>query len=83
MLGKQDDAAEYAALEEKIRQAFVKEFVTPNGRLSSDTQTAYALALEFDLLPEAMRPGAAARLAEDVKKVQALDDGIFGDACVV
>ncbi len=78
VLGKREDAAEYAALEGKIRPAFVKEFVTPNGRLSSDTQTAYALALEFDLLPEAMRAEAAARLAEDVRKFKHLTTGFLG-----
>ena len=78
VLGKREDAGAYAALEEKIRAAFVKEFVTPNGRLSSDTQTAYALALEFDLLPEAMRAGAAARLAEDVRKFKHLTTGFLG-----
>jgi alpha-L-rhamnosidase len=78
VLGKREDAAEYAALEEKIRTAFVKEFVTPNGRLSSDTQTAYAMALEFDLLPEAMRAGAAARLAEDVRAFKHLTTGFLG-----
>jgi alpha-L-rhamnosidase len=78
VLGKREDAAEYAALEEKIRAAFVKEFVTPNGRLSSDTQTAYAMALEFDLLPEAMRAGAAARLAEDVRAFKHLTTGFLG-----
>jgi len=78
VLGKNEDAAAYAGLEEKIRAAFVKEFVTPNGRLSSDTQTAYALALEFDLLPEAMRARAAARLAEDVRKFKHLTTGFLG-----
>ena len=77
VLGKREEAAEYAALEEKIRTAFVKEFVTPNGRLSSDTQTAYALALEFDLLPTGMR-AAAARLAEDVRKFKHLTTGFLG-----
>ena len=66
VLGKKDEAAEYAALEAKVVSAFQKEFVTPNGRISSNTQTAYALALAFDLLPEAQRTGAAARLADDV-----------------
>jgi alpha-L-rhamnosidase len=78
VLAKREDAAEYAALEEKIRGAFVAEFATPNGRLSSDTQTAYALALEFDLLPEAMRAQAALRLAEDVRKFKHLTTGFLG-----
>jgi alpha-L-rhamnosidase len=78
VLGKKEDAAEYAALEEKIKAAFQKEFVTANGRLSSNTQTAYALALAFELLPESMRADAAARLAEDVKKFGHLTTGFLG-----
>ena len=78
VLGNKQDAAEYAELEEKIKNAFQKEFVTPNGRLSSNTQTAYALALAFDLLPEAQRVGAAARLAADVKKFGHLTTGFLG-----
>ena len=78
VLGKNEDAAEYSELEKKICAAFVKEFVTPNGRLSSDTQTAYALALEFDLLPESMRAEAAARLAADVRKFKHLTTGFLG-----
>ena len=78
VIGKKEDAAEYAGLEEKIKGAFQKEFVTPNGRLSSDTQTAYALALAFDLLPESQRARAAARLADDVKKFGHLTTGFLG-----
>ena len=78
VLGKKEDAAEYASLEEKIRSAFQKEFVAPNGRLSSNTQTAYALALAFELLPQAQRASAAARLADDVKKFGHLTTGFLG-----
>jgi len=78
VLGRKEDAEEYAGLEEKIRRAFQKEFVTPNGRLSSNRQTAYALALEFGLLPETQRAGAAARLAADVKRFGHLTTGFLG-----
>jgi alpha-L-rhamnosidase len=77
-LGKKEDAAEYAGLEEKIRNAFQREFVTANGRLASNTQTAYALALAFGLLPESQRAGAAARLAADVRKFGHLTTGFLG-----
>ncbi len=40
--------------------------MTPNGRLVSGTQTAYVLALNFDMLPEGLRKQAAARLAENI-----------------
>jgi alpha-L-rhamnosidase len=78
VLGKTQDAAEYSELETKIKTAFLKEFVTPNGRLSSNTQTAYVLALTFDLLPESMRADAAARLAADVRKFGHLTTGFLG-----
>ncbi len=67
-LGKAEDAAKYAAMVEKIKAAFTAEFVTPNGRVGPNSQTSYVLALHFDLLPEALRPKAAARLAEEVRK---------------
>jgi len=78
VLGKKEDAAKYNLLEEKIKTAFQKEFVTPNGRLSSNTQTAYALALAFELLPETQRAQAAARLAADVKRFGHLTTGFLG-----
>jgi alpha-L-rhamnosidase len=57
VLGKSEEAAEYAALVPRIKQAFAREFVTGAGRVGENTQTAYALALQFDLLPEEL--GAA------------------------
>jgi alpha-L-rhamnosidase len=51
VLGKNEEASRYLDLANKVREAFNKEYATPNGRLTSDTTTAYSLALEFDLLP--------------------------------
>ncbi len=78
VLGKKEDAAEYSGLLDHIRTAFQKEFVTPNGRLASNTQTAYALALAFDLLPESQRKQAAERLADDVRNFEHLTTGFLG-----
>ena len=66
VLGRNDDADSYSALLQKIKAAFIKEYMTPNGRLVSGTQTAYVLALNFDMLPDELRTQAAARLAENV-----------------
>ncbi len=68
VLGRADEAAEYAAVSEEARRAFNREFVTAGGRVGENTQTAYALALRFDLLPEALRPEAARRLVEDIQE---------------
>jgi alpha-L-rhamnosidase len=78
LLGKEDDGAVYADLVAKIRAAFLKEFVTPNGRIASNTQSAYSLALAFDLLPESMRQQAAERLVRDVRKFKHLTTGFLG-----
>lgn len=78
ILGKTDDAHLYGQLAQKIKSAFCDEFLTPSGRLSSSTQTAYALALSFGLLPDSMEAKSASRLAEDVKKMEHLTTGFVG-----
>jgi len=78
IVGNEQDAKTYSALSENIKKAFVYAFVTPSGRMVSHTQTAYALALAFDLLPTDVVPKAAAFLAEDVKKMGHLTTGFVG-----
>lgn len=68
LLGKSEDATHYATLLERIKTAFQQAYMTPSGRLISDTQTAYVLALQFDMLPENLRPQAVERLVVNVKK---------------
>lgn len=67
VLAKTDDVAKYQAILDKIKIAFVKEYITPNGKLTSGTQTAYILALNFDLFPEAQRAEAAKKLVDNIK----------------
>lgn len=62
ILGKKADARKYAALLARIKKAFVSEFVSPAGRIVSETQTSYLLALGFDLLPERLAAKAASHL---------------------
>jgi alpha-L-rhamnosidase len=79
VLNNAADEATYTALLQKIKAAFLKEYVTPNGRLVSGTQTAYVLALNFDMLPENLRKQAAERLAENVKSYNThLTTGFLG-----
>ncbi len=66
-LGNQADAGTYEALFRDVRAAFNREFVSGAGRVGENTQTAYALAIAFDLLPDSLVPGAADRLAADVR----------------
>lgn len=68
VLNKTEDITKYNALLKNIKDAFIKEYMTPSGRLVSGTQTAYVLALNFDMLPEELRKPSAQRLAENVKR---------------
>ncbi|MBB2975845.1 alpha-L-rhamnosidase [Microbacterium endophyticum] len=69
LLGNSADATTYAALAERTRLAFVAEYVTPAGRMMSDAPTAYALALEFDLVTDpVVRQALADRLAALVRE---------------
>ncbi len=67
VLGKVNEAEQYASLWKRIQQAFVNEYVTENGRMASNTQTAYTIALEFGLLPRGLRAQAADRLVADIR----------------
>lgn len=67
VLGKKDDEKRYSMLLQNIKNAFVKEYLTPNGRLVSGTQTAYVLALNFDMLPQNLRAQAAEKLLQNIK----------------
>jgi len=82
ILGKTNDAADYRELYQNIKEAFQKEFVTPNGRLSSNTQTAYVIALTFDLVPQSQRDSVAARFARDVKSFGHITTGFIGASLV-
>ncbi|HEY7394919.1 MAG TPA: glycoside hydrolase family 78 protein, partial [Gemmatimonadaceae bacterium] len=78
VLGKEEDARTYQDLFERIKAAWTREYVTPSGRLSSNTQTAYALALQFHLIPDAQRADAGQRLAADVRQFGHLTTGFLG-----
>lgn len=64
-LGETEQAAQWQALAARIREAFVRAYRQPDGRIQPGTQTVYALALGMGLLalgPE--RDTTAARFVE-------------------
>jgi alpha-L-rhamnosidase len=66
-LNKTDDAKMYADLFNKIKGVFINEYVTKAGRVGTNSQTSYVLALKFNLLPENLRAKAAEFLVNDIK----------------
>ncbi|RKK92373.1 hypothetical protein BFJ68_g2275 [Fusarium oxysporum] len=63
ILGHASKASAYSKHAVELRAAFASEYITQTGRLVSDSQTAYALAIQFDLFPTpAQRNHAVERL---------------------
>ena len=59
--GRTEEARSYEAKAEQVRQAWLAEYVTPAGRVMSDAQTGYALAIEFDIVTD---PDLLARMGQ-------------------
>lgn len=66
VLGKDDEAENFADIAEKFRQAFVRVCTDGNGRTLCNTQTSYVLGLAFDLFDEEDRVAAERNLANRI-----------------
>ena len=62
-----EEAEEYRSWFEELRFAFQNRFVNADGSLKVKTQTAYVLALHFDLLKEEHRQAAVDALVADIE----------------
>lgn len=67
LLGKTRDYRYYDQLASSIRKAFVENFVSADGKIKGDTQAGYAMALQFNLLPQNLQAKAAANMVETIK----------------
>jgi alpha-L-rhamnosidase len=68
ILGHSEDEGIFRAVNEKIKEVFNHEYITKAGRIGTNSQTSYVLALMFDLVPEELKEKAAGFLVEDIKK---------------
>ena len=66
ILGNKADAKTYADWSKKIKEAFVKTFVKPDGTVGSGLQTEQAIALEYVLVGD-LKVKAAEKLKNAVK----------------
>lgn len=67
VLGRDDDARTYRDWWQQIVTAFQQRFVK-DGMIEGDSQTGLVVALDMNLLPEAERAAAAARLAQKIEE---------------
>ena len=66
-LGKQADQQKYVQLFERIKQAFVDNYVDEVGRVEGDTQCGYVLAIGYGLVDGQLRETAAQHLVDDIE----------------
>ncbi|MCP5537391.1 MAG: family 78 glycoside hydrolase catalytic domain [Akkermansiaceae bacterium] len=80
ILGKKDEATEYAQLAGDIKNAYLRQCIAKGtGVAGSGIQSAQSFALFLDMLPENERPLALAHLVKDIEKHDGhLTTGIFG-----
>ena len=67
-LGKKEDAAYYQDLYEKIREAFIEEYVSAEGLIEPDLQGIYVIALKNGLVTDELRPKMVLHLCELIEK---------------
>jgi hypothetical protein len=78
-IGEHADADSYAALSNNIRAAFTSTFVAGDGTVSGNSQTAYAMALGMNLVPDAQRAKVADKFVGKLKASgSALTTGFLG-----
>lgn len=90
VLGKIVEAEKWESEARRLTIAFYQEYVTPTGRLASDTQTALCLLLRYDIFPPLdygsvdYREIFAARLVELVTRANwDIDTGFAGTPIVL
>ncbi len=66
-LGREKDAAEFCALAEKTKAAFVERWVKEDGTVGNGTQSAQAIGVYLGLVPESLRDAAFAKLVAAVE----------------
>lgn len=67
ILGKKNLFKRYDSLSLAIRVAFDKHFVNSNGIITGNTQAGYALALEFNLVPQKLKHKVVGNMVNAVK----------------
>lgn len=75
-LGKTDDVERYANQLELTRKAYLDMFVTEDGIVANDYQSAYIMALQYVIQPGELREKAMKNFVDNVKR-NGLETGFF------
>jgi alpha-L-rhamnosidase len=73
-IGRNKEAEDYHRLFENIKAAFDQRYLNPDGSLTVDNQTAYALALAMNLIPAELRLKSGKILADKLRAGETADN---------
>ncbi|MBV9268824.1 MAG: family 78 glycoside hydrolase catalytic domain [Acidobacteriaceae bacterium] len=65
--GRDEAAQKYSETYAKIREAFQRAYVHPDGSVGPGSQTSYVVALQMKLLPPELESAAVSKLAADIE----------------
>lgn len=83
-IGHTEVATGYTRMRQRVGEAFQRAFVRDDGEVGNGSQTSYALALRFGLVPRSLRTRAGARLAANVeRRGTLLSTGFLGTPCLL
>ncbi|WP_320163670.1 family 78 glycoside hydrolase catalytic domain [uncultured Trichococcus sp.] len=78
VVGKLKEQKYYRELNQKVKAAYVQEYMNPDGTMTSDYQGVYILALATETVPENLKKKSIARLKELIaKNGDCLDTGFL------
>lgn len=67
LLGQEKDYPFFDSLATAIRSRFIETYVSPDGKIQGNTQAGYAIALDFDLVPDNLKKQAADNMVQAIK----------------
>lgn len=79
LLGKEKDAKDHAKWARKVKESFIRHFITSDGKVGPHTQAAQAFALYYNLVPPENREAVVNVLLREIQRHNGhLSTGFFG-----
>ena len=84
LLGENEDQRYYADMADKMKAAFVKAVITPEGKMPVDVMGSYIIPLHHGLVPEQLKQSFVDEILQKLKKNNdCLDTGFLGTPVIL
>ncbi|MBR4162305.1 MAG: family 78 glycoside hydrolase catalytic domain [Solobacterium sp.] len=84
LLGRQEDQKYYADMSEKMKDAFAKGVITPEGKMPADVMGSYIIPLHYGLVPEHLKKSFMEIILKKLEdNNDCLDTGFLGTPVIL